>query len=83
MDLSVWRKLKAVGDIVDDGSHMIRPIVSWPELALGGHMQGGWSSMTEVQPYPIAHCIVGFAMILVVVAFVDSMGLLQAAMGIG
>jgi hypothetical protein len=76
-------ELEAVGGVVDDGCDAVRPVEAWPELSLGGHVQGGWGAVVKSQPNPIAHCISSFTMILVVVALVDYLRLLQAAMSIG
>ena len=39
VETSVGRKLKAVGNVVDDGRHAVRPIEARPQLALSDAME--------------------------------------------
>jgi len=66
------RKLEPVGDVVDDGRDAVRPV----ELPLGDHMQGRWGSMAKAEPDPVPNIITDVAVVLVVEALVDCLGLL-------
>lgn len=77
METRARRQLKAVCDVVDDGGNPVWPEEPRTQLALGGTLKGSGRTVTEPQPHPVTHSETELAVMFVVDASVDVLGLLK------